>query len=150
MTTRKAKTPMTLPERIEELQAAATGQLHEAIDFLGTEPRKVAGDLRAGLERTGRKLSQRAEKAAKSLRADVDKRRRDLTKRAEHVARDARKRAEAVVGDVRRQVESAVAPMTKRFDIASRSEVDRLRKRLDQLEKRLRKLTSPAAAGSAN
>lgn len=148
MTTRKAKATMSLPERIGELQAAAAEQLHEAIDFLGTGPRKVARELQADLEKTRRKLSQRAEKAAKTLQADVEKSRRDLAKRAGHAARDARRRVEAVAGNVRRQVEGAVAPVTKRLDVASRSEVDRLRKRLDQVEKRLRKVTSPAATGN--
>ena len=146
MATKKATKAKTLPERIEEIQAAASKQMHEAIDFIGTEPRRVVDELRSELGKASKKLSHRAEKAVQDLRSDIDKRRKDLTKRADKAVKDTRKRAEAFAKDVRKQVEQAVEPVTTRLDVASRTDVDRLRKRLDQVEKRIGQLATPTAS----
>lgn len=125
MTTRKAAHVMTLPERVEELQAAAGRQMHEAIDFLGTEPRRVAKQVRTGLTKRGRKLGRRAE----------------------HAVADVRTRAGSLAHDVRVQVEKAVEPLRARLDVATRAEVERLRKRVDVLEKKLGQMTAAAGSG---
>lgn len=128
MTTRKAAHVMTLPERVEELQAAAGRQMHEAIDFLGSEPRRVAKQVRAGLAKRGRKLGRRAE----------------------HAVADVRTRAGSLAHDVRVRVEKAVGPLWARFDVASRADVERLRKRLDVLEKKLGQMGAPASSGKVH
>lgn len=149
MAAKKSTKTKSIPERIEEIQVAASKQVREAIDFLGSEPRKVVGDLRSEFDKASKKLGHSAEKAVKELRSDIDKRRKDLTKRAEKAVKDARKQAETFAADVRKQVEHAVEPVTTRLDVASRADVDRLRKRLDQLEKRMGQLAAPASAGNA-
>jgi polyhydroxyalkanoate synthesis regulator phasin len=108
-----------LPKRINELQRTVEKQvrktLEQATDLLPPAPRK----------------------AVKRMTANVDRTRADLLKRRDRMVAEARKRAERVTTDVRKRIEEAVSPLTERFDVASRAEVDRLRKRLHELERRI-------------
>jgi hypothetical protein len=76
-------------------------------------------------------------KTLKSWVADVEKARNNLRKNTDKAMRDARKRVDRLTADVQKRVEKAVAPVTNRFDFASRKDIDSLRKRLDQIERRL-------------
>lgn len=119
MATKKSAPAITLPDSLRSLQDAAVQQIQDLVDRLPESPAL----------------------AVEELRADLDKTRRDLTKRAEKAVREARVRAEAFAKTIRRQIEVSVAPVTRRFDVATRSDVDRLRKRIDQLERRIGKLS---------
>lgn len=119
MATKKSAPAITLPDSLRSLQDAAAQQIQDLVDRLPDSPAL----------------------AVEELRADLDKTRRDLTKRAEKAVREARVRAEAFAKTIRRQIEVSVAPVTRRFDVATRSDVDRLRKRIDQLERRIGKLS---------
>ncbi len=145
MATKKSIKSKSIPERVEELQAAASKQVKDTLEFLAEEPRKIVANLRADLDKRGKKIGKDAEKAVRGLRSDIEKRTKDLSKRAEKAVDETRKRAESFATDVRKQVEKAVEPVATRLDVASRADVDRLRKRLDQIEKRIGQLAPPAA-----
>ncbi len=119
MATKKSAPAITLPDSLRSLQDAAAQQIQDLVDRLPESPAL----------------------AVEELRADFDKTRRDLTKRAEKAVHEARARAEAFAKSLRRQIEVSVAPVARRFDVATRSDVDRLRKRIDQLERRIGKLS---------
>lgn len=108
-----------LPKRITELQRTVEKQVRkgwdQATDLLPPAPRK----------------------AVKRLTANVDRARMDLRKRGDKMIADARKRADRVTTDLQKRFEEVVSPLTHRLDVASRSEVDRLRKRLHELERRM-------------
>ena len=76
-------------------------------------------------------------KAVKRLTANVDRVRHDLVKRGDKLATDVRKRAERLGTDLQKRIEGVVTPLTHRLDVASRADVDRLRKRLHELERRM-------------
>jgi polyhydroxyalkanoate synthesis regulator phasin len=120
MTAKKAeKGRKGLPHRIAELQRTVEKQvrkrLDQATDLLPAAPRK----------------------AMKRLTADVDRARHDLRKRGDKLVADARKRAERLGADLQKRIEDVVTPLTHRLDVASRADVDRLRKRLHELERRI-------------
>lgn len=76
-------------------------------------------------------------KTVKQLRADVKQFRTDLRKRGERMAADLRKRAGRLNSDVQKRLEETIEPITSRLDLASRSDIVRLQKRLHELERRL-------------
>jgi polyhydroxyalkanoate synthesis regulator phasin len=108
-----------LPKRIGELQRTIEKETRkrweEATDLLPAAPRK----------------------AVKRLTANVDRVRHDLVKRGDKLAADVRKRAERLGTDLQKRIEGVVTPLTHRLDVASRADVDRLRKRLHELERRM-------------
>ncbi len=119
-------------------------------------PKRVA-DLQGSVEKQVRKGLKQAEgmipdgpsKALKRITTDVERVRVDVQKRADKVIADLRKRAEKALDSAKKSIEEAVNPLTKGLDLASKSEVDRLRKRLDHLEKRFEEAPSqhtPAVA----
>ena len=116
-----------LPRRIGELQRKVEKEVlkrwEEATDLLPPAPRK----------------------AIKRFGADMDKMRHDLVKRGDKLASDVRKRAERIGADFQKRVEGVVTPLTDRLDVASRADVDRLRKRLHELERRMGHHATPAA-----
>ena len=108
-----------LPKRIGELQRTiekeALKRWEAATELLPAAPRK----------------------AVKRLTANVDRVRHDLVKRGDKLAADMRKRAERLGTDLQKRIEGVVTPLTQRLDVASRADVDRLRKRLHELERRV-------------
>lgn len=116
-----------LPKRISELQHTiekeALKRWEEATDLLPPAPRK----------------------AVKRLTANVDRVRHDLAKRGDKLATDVRKRAERIGTDLQKRIEGVVTPLTQRLDVASRADVDRLRKRLHELERRVESKTHHAS-----
>ena len=108
-----------LPRRIGELQRRVEKEMlkrwDEATELLPPAPRK----------------------AVKRLTANVDRVRHDLVKRGDKLATDVRKRAERMGTDLQKRIEGVVTPLTHRLDVASRADVDRLRKRLHELERRM-------------
>lgn len=108
-----------LPKRLTELQRTMEKRVRktwdQATELLPPAPRK----------------------AVKRMTANVERTRADLLKRRDKMVADARKRAERVTTDVRKRLEEAVTPLTERLDVASRAEVDRLRKRVHELERRV-------------
>ena len=117
-----------LPRQISELQRATEKRLtkgwNQVMEMLPPAPRKTV----------------------KELTANVDKMRHTLQKRGDKVIAELRKRGETVRSDVQKRLEGAVTPLTRGLDVASRSEVDRLRKRLEHLERRLESRNAQSSA----
>ena len=120
-----------LPRRINELQ------------------RRVEKRVRQGWDEAIELLPPAPRKAAQRLTANVERARHDLRKQADQLVADARKRAERLSGEVQKRVEDVVAPLTSRLDVASRTEVERLRKRVHELERRIESHGASHAASSA-
>lgn len=108
-----------LPKRVTELQDSVEKQ------------------VRKGLKQAEGMIPAAPGKALKRVSNDVDRVRVDLQKRADKVIADLRKRAEKALSSAQKTIEDAVNPLTKGLDLASKSEVERLRKRLDHLEKKV-------------
>ena len=117
-----------LPKRINELQ------------------RTVEKELRKNWERATELLPPTPRKAVKRMTANAARTRADFFKRGDRLVTEARKRAERLTADVQKRIEDVVTPLTHRLDVASRAEVDRLRKRVNELERRLESKGEPAHA----
>jgi BMFP domain-containing protein YqiC len=117
-----------LPKRISELQ------------------RTVEKQLRKNWDRATEMLPPAPRKAVKRLTANADRVRSQFRKRGDRLVAEARKRADRLSTDVQKRIEEAVTPLTSRLDVASRAEVDRLRKRVHELERRLESHGEPAHA----
>lgn len=142
MSTKKSTKAAGFPAQLEALGSAASKQVREAIEFIAEPPRKAVGELQADLTKRGKALRKRADKTLRELKGNVEKGRKDLTKRAQKAVQETLDRAEAVARDLRRQLEAAVSPVASRLDVASRSDVDTLRKRLDRIERRMSELAA--------
>jgi polyhydroxyalkanoate synthesis regulator phasin len=128
MTAKKTKDwRKALPRRIGEMQHAVEKEVgkrwDEALDMLPPAPRK----------------------AVKRFTANVDRVRHDLLKRGDKLTAEARKRVEKFGSGLQKRIEGVVTPLTHRLDVASRADVDRLRKRLHELERRMEHHATPAA-----
>lgn len=117
-----------LPKRLEtarhDAEKAARRMWNEAVDLLPAAPRKAM-----------RRFTHEFERTTTGLRRRVERARVDVEKRAERLVKAATQRAE-----------KALTPMVHRLDVASRSDVDRLRKRVTALERRLEGRHAPVAA----
>ncbi len=107
-------------------------------------PRRLR-DLRRTAERRMRKQWEEAvemlppvpRKALKRLTANVERARHDLAKSGDRVVADARKRAERFAGQMQKRFEHTIEPLISRLDVASRKDVDRLQRRVHELERRV-------------
>jgi len=119
MATKAKRTPMTIGLNLREAQDQAATLLRKARkqvdDLLPAVPRKRLAQFEARLERATKGLEKARTRAV----------------------RDARTRVEAFLGDVEKTAVSAVKPFVARLDLASKTDIDRLRKRITELEKRV-------------
>jgi len=76
---------------------------------------------------------------ARRLRASLDKQAKSAAQRAE-------KRTESIMNSLEGRVARAMEPLAKRLDVASYQELSELRDRVDEIEKKLRDLTTAARA----
>jgi BMFP domain-containing protein YqiC len=85
-------------------------------------------------------------KALKRLTANVDRARDDLRKSGDRLVAGARKRAERLADEAQKRLESTIGPLMNRFDVASRKDVDRLQRRLHELERRIHSEHRPTSS----
>ena len=102
--------------------------------------------LRKGWDRGMEMLPPAWRKTAKRLTADVERTRHDLRKRGEKALADVRKATGQLTARAEKRVVDVLTPMTKRLDVPTRAEVARLRKRLEDVERRMQGHGSSAAA----
>ena len=120
-----------------------------------------------GLARTGesaRRLQAEVERLIYRVRAELTDFARDeagpvgrlvtearrfrarLGKQAESAAQRVEKRMEGIMNSLDGRVARAIEPLAKRFDVASHQELEELRDRVDEIEKKLRDLSTSARA----
>ena len=88
---------------------------------------KDAGDL----------IGKDRKKAVQDLLAQAQKLRSDLQKRAERAVKDLEERGQKIVAAIEKQAEKSVEPIVRGLNLPTREEVDKLKKKVAQLEKRL-------------
>src|SRR5262249_50563021 len=113
--------------------SAKTGLPRRLADF----QRTVEKQLRQNFERATDMLPPAPRKAVKRFTTNAERASAEFRKRGEKFFTDARKRAERLTAAVQKRIEAVFAPWPTRLDVASRSEVERLRKRLHELERRI-------------
>ena len=108
-----------LPKRAEKARARAEKMLRsawkQALDALPPRPRKAVKDVTARLEKATTQLQRRRDRAFKEVNARRDR----------------------LVSDVEHRAAKVVKPLVRRLDVASRADVERLSKRINQLERQM-------------
>ena len=112
---------------------------------------REAQEQAAKLLKTARKqvdqyLPELPRKQLTQLQARVERATKDFEKARDRAVKQARTRVESFLGDVEKTAAEVVRPLVSRLDIATKSDIDRLRKRVAELEKRSSKHGESAAA----
>ena len=70
----------------------------------------------------------------------------DLQKRAERAVKDLEERGQRIVALIEKQAEKGVEPIVRGLNLPTREEMEKLKKRMAQLEKRLDEIAGSKAA----
>jgi polyhydroxyalkanoate synthesis regulator phasin len=117
-------------------------QVQGSIQRLQKEGERLLGRVR---KEAARLVSKDQRKVIEGLLAHARRLRIDIQKRAEKAIREVETRAEKAYRQFESQAEKRIEPIVRRFDFASRSDVQRIEKRIAALEKRLEQLDTKAA-----
>jgi len=131
----ESKTDGGLRARLEQVQVTLKRVQAEGERVVG-RIRKDAGEL----------LSKNRQKAVQDLLAQAQKLRGDLQKRAERAVKDLEERGQRIVAVIEKQAEKGVEPIIRGLNLPTRDEMDKLKKRMAQLEKRLDEMAGSKAA----
>ncbi len=127
-TSKKRSVFGTLPKAVDEVVGRAEKLLSEtwdqALDLLPPRPRKTVKDVSAR----------------------VAKARIELRKQGQAVLKRVDARRGRIVATIEKQAQQALKPIVRTLDVASRAELESLRKRLTQLERRIEQAASRVAA----
>ena len=154
---KKATRRTVLTKRFERVQAEAERAVrrgyHATLELLPAGPRKAVKELASQLESAAEELNERgqkvlkaAEKRRKALIGQVEKAVTTVERRSARALTALEKRGTKLVTNVEQTVAGLVRPVARRLDLAARSEVEILSKRLAQLERKLTHGTRRAAA----
>jgi polyhydroxyalkanoate synthesis regulator phasin len=131
----EAKTDGGLRARLEQVQ--------DTIKRVQAEGERVVGRIRKD---AGELLVKNREQAVKDLLAQAQKLRGDIQKRAERAVKDLEGRGQRLVAMIEKQAEKSVEPIVRGLNLPTREEMDKLKKRMSQLEKRLDEIAGSKAA----
>ena len=131
----ETKTDKGLRGRLEQVQGTLKRVQAEGERVI-ERIRKDAGDL----------LGKNRQKAVKDLLAQAQKLREDLQKRAERAVKDLEERGQRIVAVIEKQAEKGVEPIIHGLNLPTRDEVEKLKKRISHLEKRIDEMAGSKAA----
>jgi poly(hydroxyalkanoate) granule-associated protein len=131
----EAKNDGVLRNRLHAVQTTFNRVQKEGERVVG-RLRKDAGDL----------LGKDRKKAVQELLSQAQKLRNDIQKRAERALKDLEERTQQLISAIEKQAGKGVEPILRSLNLASRDEVDKLKKRLNQIEKRLEEVAASKAA----
>jgi poly(hydroxyalkanoate) granule-associated protein len=98
--------------------------------------RKDAGDL----------IGKDRRKAVQELITQAQKIRGDIQKRAERAVKDLEERGQKILTAIEKQAEKSVEPIVRGLNLPTRDEVEKLKKKIAQIEKRIEEIASSKAA----
>ena len=101
--------------------------------------REVEKMLRTVRKRVDSMLPAASRKGLERFEARVEKVQKDLEKARKRAVKEAETRARGVLDSVGHRAATVVKPLVANLDIATKSDVDRLRKRIQDLELRVHK-----------
>ncbi len=111
--------------------------LAEATANVGKLRKTAEKQVRQGIDQAIGMIPPAQKKAFKTATTNLATARKDFRKRAEKLVAEVQDRTETIVGDVQERFAKVVEPVTRRLDVASRADVERLRTRLDHIERRI-------------
>ena len=131
----------TFPKRVDKARTRAEKLIgsawKQAVEALPTQPRKALKDATAQIEKVTVAVQKRQARALKDVTAQIGQVTAAVQKRQKRVLKEVTARRDRLVATVEKQAVAVVKPIVARLDVASRTDVDRLSKRVSQLEKRV-------------
>jgi polyhydroxyalkanoate synthesis regulator phasin len=118
-------------------------QVQGTLKRVQAEGERVVGRIRKDASEL---LSSNRQKAVQDLLKQAQKLRGDLQKRAERAVKDLEKQGQRIVALIEKQAEKGVEPIVRGLNLPTRDEVETLKKRMAQLEKRLDEMAGSKAA----
>jgi hypothetical protein len=86
------------------------------------------------------------QKAIRTATARIEKATRDLQRRSEKAIRDINARGKKIMAEMERRAANAAKPIIERLDVATRADIERLSRRVAQIERKLHQEARRAAA----
>ena len=130
-----------LPKRVDQARTRAEKLIgsawKQAVEALPSQPRKALKDATAQLEKVTLAVQKRQARALKDVTTQIGQVTAAVQKRQKRVLKEVTARRDRLVATVEKQAVAVVRPIVARLDVASRSDVARLSKRISQLEKRV-------------
>jgi len=118
-------------------------QVQDTLKRVQAEGERVVGRIRKD---AGQLLSADRQKAVQDLLKQAQKVRGDLQKRAERAVKELEERGQKIVALIEKQAGKGVEPIVRGLNLPSRDEMEKLKKRMAQLEKRLDEIAGSKAA----
>lgn len=141
MATKSTSLFEAFPKRVDKARSRAEkligSALKQAVEALPSQPRKALKDATAQLEKVTVAVQKRQARAFKDVTARIESVTTAVQKRQKRVLKEVTARRDRLVATVEKQAVAVVKPIVARLDVASRTDVDRLSKRVSQLEKRV-------------
>ena len=131
----EAKIERVLRNRLHLVQTTLKRVQKEGERVVG-RLRKDAGDL----------LGKDRKKAVQDLLSQAQKLRNDIQKRAERALKEIEERGQKLVAAFEKQAEKGVEPIIRGLNLPTRDEVEKLKKRIALIEKRLEDIAGSKAA----
>ncbi len=91
-------------------------------------------------------LGKDRKKAVQDLLSQAQKLRNDIQRRAERTMKDLEERGQKIVAAIERQAEKGMEPFVRGFNLTTRDELEKLKKRVAHVEKRLEEIAGSRAA----
>lgn len=150
MATKRTSVFEGIPKRVDKARTRAEKLIgsawKQAVEALPTQPRKVLKDATAQLEKVTVAVQKRQARALKDVTAQIEQVAAAVQKRQKRVLKEVTARRDRFVATVEKQAVAVVKPIVARLDVASRTDVDRLSKRVALLERRVTPKSKQAVA----
>jgi F0F1-type ATP synthase membrane subunit b/b' len=91
-------------------------------------------------------LGKDRKKAVEDLLSQAQKLRNDIQRRAERTLKDIEERGQKIVAAIEKQAEKGLEPLIRSLNLPTRDEVEKLKKRILLVEKRLEEIAGSKAA----
>lgn len=151
MTTKTAKAEnwaKALPKRLAEMRKTAARRVQkgweDAIDLLPPVARKTIKRVTVEADRVRHDWSKRRDRMVATVRKRVEGVTEDMQKRLDKSMAPLQKRFDETIEPLQKRFEKSIQPLMGRLDVASKTDIDRLQRRVHALEKRMH------VRGSAN
>jgi polyhydroxyalkanoate synthesis regulator phasin len=118
-------------------------QVQTTLQRVQKEGERVVGRLRKDAKDL---LGRDRQKAIQDLLSQAQKLRNDIQRRAERTIKDIEERGQKIVAAIEKQAEKGLEPLVRSLNLPTRDEVEKLKKRIAHVEKRLEEIAGSKAA----
>ncbi len=132
-----------MAETRTEGMRARLHQVQNTLQRVQKESERIVGRLRKDANDL---LGKDRKKAVQDLLSQAQKLRTDLQRRAERTVKEIEERGQKIVAAIEKQAERGLEPLVRSLNIPTRDEVEKLKKRVAHVEKRLEEIAGSKAA----